>query len=112
MTKEQKTKILEIIDQDAEIQHYYEKDGKYCILGGLCAAAKIRLIKGQIIADSNPNEHKQIQKIPLLSTKIEKVYGLTLPQQEKLQWINDWNQNRIIRQNKLKEYVNKIPVEN
>lgn len=101
MNIKQKTKILEIIENNCTIRYQYKGGpGEHCIIGGLAEAIGI-MDKTLELSDgySFDTELKPYLK------KISMEFGLRFDDLHELQRINDTNEDIQKRREKLKKYI-------
>ena len=102
MNQEQKDRILSVIDRDAAIrERYINTKGETCVIGGLAEEIGIDLW----CLYRTHNNPARIQSL-WFCQDLQKEFGLTVGELERLQNCNDHNSIRKIRKEKLRDLVN------
>ena len=102
-TKAQGERIISIIENDATSRGYYvdPDTGDMCVIGGLLASVDPTLLR-RLHRATNTNG---IHELPEVNKLLIMHFGLTLPQQCELQYINDNHEALDTRRKALKERV-------
>lgn len=112
MDAQQKTRLLAVIDRDAEIQNrYVNMHGQFCVLGGMMSEVGVDV--KQVFYRKGGNTigiGAVLSTLTEVGEKLDAGFGLTAEQLNTLQEINDATANRGERQNALRAQVETFAV--